>query len=372
MSVRTPYMSVRVEGEDVTRWVKEVTVTEDDRRADSVSLSVPDPRMIYADGLVEGSLCEIDLGYAEPNQHALMLRAVLTKIEIRYPADGVPQVKLEGEDRSILLGLEERNKVWRDMTVTEIVRAVAEPYGFARVDARLDPDPRIASRPLHQDGKTDLAFLQELAQKYHAKCFVELDERGDEILYFLPEREIVRMRRPETLKLSYRKSPRSNLMSFQPRFDGSAIDRLKQVSDVDRLGQTIESRDRPPADPGLWRLDPGRLARANARDRAALQRLHAAGTARKRDIQQRFASPRPGVGEVAPDQADIESTNDALEARSLGTTARGSTFGNIWLRAKSNVLVEGVSSRFDGEWYVSNVTHRIGGQGFKSDFQCSR
>jgi phage protein D len=53
-------------------------------------------------------------------------------------------------------------------------------------------------------------------------------------------------------------------------------------------------------------------------------------------------------------------------------TASGSTFGNIWLRAKSNVTVEGVGERFSGDWYVSSVTHKIDGGGYKTDFRCVR
>ena len=53
-------------------------------------------------------------------------------------------------------------------------------------------------------------------------------------------------------------------------------------------------------------------------------------------------------------------------------SASGSTFGNIWLRAKSNVQIEGVSERFRGEWYVSSVTHKIDDSGYKTDFKCVR
>jgi len=92
------------------------------------------------------------------------------------------------------------------------VRKIAGPY-FKNIEARLSPDPQIVP-PINQDGKTDLAFLQELAQKYHGKCFVELNEKGEEVLYFLPERRIVTLRRPENLILRYRSGPDSALISF--------------------------------------------------------------------------------------------------------------------------------------------------------------
>ncbi len=210
MPLRSPYYSVKIEGVDVTSWIDSVSVTEDDKQADNIQIAIPDPRMIYADAIFEGSTAEVDLGYAEANQHALMIRATLTKVELSYPDGGVPTLTLQGEDKSIEMGYEEKKLVRRGKTVGAIVRAVAEPYGFAGgVTIGLNPDPKIGAGLVHQDGKTDLAFLQELAQKYFAKCFVELDEQGNEVLYFIPERRVVKLRRPDDLLLQYRMGPRA-------------------------------------------------------------------------------------------------------------------------------------------------------------------
>ncbi len=372
MLVRTPFYEIKMEGEDITPWVSSVTVVEDDQQADNVTIAIPDPRMIYADGLFEGSGVEVDLGYAEPSQHALMLRAIITKAELSYPENGIPSLTLKGEDKSIMMGLVEKKKIWREQKVTDIVRKVADANGFKHVEAQLSPDPMIRSKPIHQDGKTDLAFLQELAKKYHAKCFVELDEHGEEILYFIPERRIVKLNRPDKLVLYYRTGPNSNLISFSPSFDSSYMDRLKEVSDVDKHGNKIESQDKPPTEVVIWELDKVRMAQASKQDHAKINKLYELGSKRKHELQQKLASRRPAVGEVAPDQSEVESTNDVYESRRQGMTANGSTFGNIWLRAKSRVTVEGVNQRFNGDWYVSTVTHKIDSSGYKTDFKCVR
>ena len=371
MPVRTPYYQVLVEGEDISPWVSAIALVEDDRQTDNVSLTIPDPRMIYADCLFEGSVAEIDLGYAEPSQHALMLRAVITKVDLSYPENGVPSLTVKGQDRSIMMGLEEKKKRWKDLTVTAIVKQIAQANGFAKVEAQLDPDPKIERKPLNQDGKTDLAFLQELAKKYHAKCFVELDDKGQEVLYFLPERRIVTLNRPDTLVLSYKMGPNSNLINFSPSFNSNEVDRLKQVADVDESGNTIESRDKPPPPPQIWQLDQARMAQASPRDKTTIQNLYNIGAQRKRDLQPKLAARQPAVGEVTVDQSEVETTNDVSESRSLGMSANGATFGNIWLRAKSNVEIQGTSERFDGKWYVTSVTHRIG-SGYRTDFKCVR
>ncbi len=347
-------------------------MVEDDRQADSATVTVPDRRLIYGDALFEGSTLEVDLGYAEPNQHALMVRATVTKVESSYAQNGVPVLTLKGEDKSIMMGLEEKRKVWRDRTVTDIVREIGGAHGFNQVEADLSPDPTIQSRPIHQDGKTDLAFLQDLARTYHAKCFVELDEGGQEVLYFIPERRILHLRRPDQLILYYRQGPGSSLISFTPRFDSSYIDRLKDTQDIDHQGQRIQTQQQPPADPFIWELNQSAVAQASPADQQKIQDLYSIGAERKRVLEEKLHSRRPTVGEVAPDQADLDSTDDSLESRHLGMTANGSTFGNIWLRAKSKVTIQGVSERFSGDWYVNNVTHKVDKSGYTTDFRCVR
>jgi phage protein D len=373
VTTRIPFYQVTLEGHDITPWVGSVTVVEDDRQADSVTVTIPDPRLIYADALFEGSLVEVDMGYAERNAHAVLIRAVVTKIDVQYPEGGVPTVTLKGEDKSIEMGLVERKRRWRDLRVTDIVREIARPYGFAKVQAELTPDPLIRAKPIHQDGKTDLAFLQDLAKTYHAKCFVELDERNAEILYFIPERRVVTLRRPDMLVLHFRMGVDSNLISFSPSFDSSYIDRLREASDIDQSGGVVETQERPPAETVVWDLDPVLMAQASPEDNRTIRDLHTKGTQRKGAFQQQLAARKVVLGIVVPDQSELEATNDSLEARRLGMSATGTTFGNIWLRAKSNVQIEIPSQRWRGAWYVSNVTHKIDSSGsFKTDFNAVR
>jgi phage protein D len=372
MPVRSPYYRVKIEGVDVTTWIDSVSVTEDDKQADNVAIAIPDPRMIYADAIFEGSIAEVDLGYAESNQHALMIKATVTKVELAYPDSGVPTLSLQGEDKSIEMGYVERKLVRRGKTVGAIVRKVAEPYKFGGVTIGLKPDPKVGPSLIHQDGKTDLAFLQELAEKYHAKCFVELDEQGKEILYFIPERRVVKLRRPDELVLQYRMGPSSNLISFSPTFDTTFVDRQKELADLDTHGKKVESEKKPPTEVVIWPLDAGRLGLASDADKSRINDLYKAGSAKKKKLQQQLTKPRPGVGKVAHGQADVDAQNDQLESRKLGMSASGSTLGTIWLRAKSNVMIAGAGSRWNGRWYVTSVTHKIDSGGYKTDFKCVR
>jgi phage protein D len=370
MMTRTPYYKVTVEGEDITAWVSSVQVVEDDRQADSVSISIPDPRMVFADALMEGCHVQADLGYAEKDQHALLIKAMITKVDVSYTDGGIPGVKLSGEDKSIEMGLTERTKLWSKTTVGAIVRRIGQSYGFSSVSVRLSPDPKVVAE--HQDGKTDLAFLQDLAKTYHAKCFVELDESDQEVLYFIPERRVVTLRRPDTLVLRYRQGPGSTLQSFSPSFDASYLDRMRDVKDVGDKGDQLKSPPEPPAEVVMWSLPQDLEARVRRGDFARLNALFEAGAGHRKELQAKLAARRPSPGRVARTQADLDATSDVLESRRLGMSATGSTFGSIWLRAKSNVLVAGVHERFAGQWYVTKVTHTIDTGGYRTEFSCVR
>jgi phage protein D len=370
MTLRTPYYAVRIEGEDVTPWVRAVQVVEDDRQADSVSLTIDDPRMVLADALMEGCRAEVDLGYAENGQHALMLRATITKVELSYPDAGIPGIKISGEDKSIEMGLKEHTVLWQKTTVGAIVRRIGQQNGFARVEVGLRPDPKVSAE--HQDGKTDLAFLQDLAKTHHAKCFVELDDADQEVLYFVPERRVVTLRRPENLVLRYRQGPRSNLQTFSPSFDASYLDRLREVNDVDDKGGALKTPPEPPAEVAIWSLPDDLQARVRQEDLARLNALYSVGASRRRSLQQQLAARRPSPGRVARTQAELDDTSDVLESRRLGMSATGSTLGTIWLRAKANVLIAGVHERFAGQWYVTKVTHTIDTGGYRTEFSCVR
>lgn len=370
LPARVPYFSVVIEGQDITPWVAAVQVVEDDRLADNTTITVNDPRMIYADALMEGCVAEIDLGYAEPGQHALLLRALITKVEVTYPENGVPQLKIKGEDKSIEMGLAEKKKNWTGTTVNAIVRKIGQPYHFANIVASLTPDPHVTRE--NQDAKTDLAFLQDLARKYTAKCFVELDENEREVLYFIPDRRILHLNRADKLVLRYRQGPGSNLMSFSPSFDASYIDRVKEVNDIDHGGRAVNTPPQPPVDVFIWSLASDLSSRASRADLDRINALYGVGVQSREKLQQELAKPRPTTGRVAATQQQLDDASGALESRRLGMSATGTTVGSIWMRAKCNISISGVHERFAGDWYVTSVTHTIDSGGYKTDFKAVR
>jgi hypothetical protein len=144
------------------------------------------------------------------------------------------------------------------------------------------------------------------------------------------------------------------------------------MHDIDRQGRPVSSQEREPPAFELWDLNRARVAQANRRDQTRVTTLYAIGAVQTLGLQSESRSAAIAVGAVAVDQTEYESINVTLESRSQGESSQGRTFGNIWLRAKSIVTLEGLHQRFNGEWYVTNVQHKIDVHGYVTDFKCER
>ena len=56
----------------------------------------------------------------------------------------------------------------------------------------------------------------------------------------------------------------------------------------------------------------------------------------------------------------------------LGMTGEGACAGLPGLRARMMITLNDVGGRLSGKWYVSQVTHTIGADGYTTRFQCKR
>ena len=52
--------------------------------------------------------------------------------------------------------------------------------------------------------------------------------------------------------------------------------------------------------------------------------------------------------------------------------AHGSSMGEIDLKAKSLIAIEGVGKKFSGIYYITKVTHTLAENGYLCEFECKR
>jgi late control gene D protein (GPD) len=372
--MRRVHLSVDVDGEELSDQVLRMELDEQDSLADLVTLTFGDSHLILADLLVEGQAIEIDLGWTD--EHAVVFRGVVTGIRGNYPSGGLPSVEVEAIDSLITLSLRPKTRRWTSAPA-QIVSAIAVDnhlvpgiVDLAEPAGELPGEGAAAGRPLleQQVEETDLAFLQRLAREYDCKVFVDHTEAND-TLNFIATRKLL-----GEDPLEHALTFNANLQSFAPSFDLFATDPEERLittdpSTADRVQLSQKLID---GTEGLWVPDPDRIARlgdgagrvASLAARAAPRHTTVTDTWR-RPPRLAGAPSRP-----SSDQAGILGD----QSRRLGQIGRGRTPGNIWLRPRKRVKVEGYGGRWSGTWYLARTRHLLDlpRRSFVTSFVCTR
>ncbi len=361
---------------DLSRDLTSLTVEEDDRLADKLTVVVPDPFKVFSYALQEGMDVEVDLGYAD--DHSVIFRGLITQVDAEFPEDGVPQVTLQAFDNSIRMGLRRRNRPWTDIDLQGIVSQIATEYGFLIQDITLPPggNPTYTGNGIRQREETDLAFLHRLADAQRCKVFVDTEDFGD-VFTFKAEQMIMDAEPASTVYYG-RCGVENALLSFSVNSDVSRRRRPQVYATVDpETGQETEA-ERQAEEPRDLLGDPfdenlAELGRRDPTRAAALAPLLnvAAGA-----YQSIFDATGDEEREITPGlynaQALRQRTAPQASTVTEGVTGRGVTEGNKELRAKRNIQIEAVGGRFSGKWYLTQVRHVVDRSGYRTHFTCSR
>lgn len=353
------HLRVDIDGEELSDQVIRLELDERDSLADLVTLTFGDSHLILADLLVEGQPLEIDLGWHD--EHAVVFRGIITGIRGNYPSGGLPTVEVEAADTLITLSLRPKTRRWTEAPA-QIVNAVAtdnhltpgtidlaEPAGELPGTGAAPAQP-----PLEQQvEETDLAFLQRLAREYDGKVFVDHTKASD-TLNFVATRTLLRAE-PLDSALVFNAS----MQSFAPSFDLFATDPEERLvttdpSTADRIQlsrKLIDGRE------GLWFPDPDRIARLG--DGVGRVASLAARAAPRHDtVTDNWRRPPRLAGTPARPASDPAGTLGD-PSRRQGQIGRGRTTGNIWLRPRKRVKIEGYGGRWSGIWYLARTRHLL-------------
>jgi len=330
-----PNFEVRLSGvtlaADLTDNVLGLSVETDLDLAGSFSLTLrnPDNRLLDSALLEVGKNVEIHLGYGKDLTPAFL--GEVASIEPSFPADGPPTVVVSGYDKSYRMRHEQSEPRDYGLINDSVIAAqIAAENGLVPV---VDPAPFIAERTKVE---TDMAFLKACANQYFFDVYVEWDR----LHFHLPRPRF------EAYALEWGR----NLSSFNPRISAAGLagvqeirvynEELAQALTVTMLAVDLDTRD-------------------------IAERL---GTA----VTQRLMSlVRKGVRK--------ESTSNPVEAAAVGAAilrnllegmyeGTGSCIGTPALTAGRYVTIGGVGRRFSGTYRLRKVTHRIDGNGFRTDF----
>lgn len=203
-----PYYEIHINGkklgDDLKKYITQVEVEESDSEADLGRVTVADKDFIFSNNteLVKKTPIKIFMGHKK--KFRLMLDGEITHIEADFGEDGVPYITIGAIDKTNKMTIEKKSRVFKNMTVADVVRIIAREYGFKpKVQ---DTEPIIDQ--ITQEDETDAQFLAKLADDEAYKLYIVTETNelyfGEKISDFKVEENI------------YYNSGDNTIISFRP------------------------------------------------------------------------------------------------------------------------------------------------------------
>lgn len=291
-----------------------------------------------------GNRVHVQMGYA--GGLLSMVQGLITSLTPRFPESGTPTLAISGQDR--MVKLKERKprdgeqKKFVNQTDSDIVQIIATRNGLVpKIQATAEKHDIVV-----QKNQDDAAFLMERAKRIDYDCFIGVDpDSGQDALYFQSPTDARDGKSVRVYVFEWGKS----LINFNP-----TISLNRQVGKV-----TVKGWD--PVTKSILQY-----------------------TATAADL------PTTGSGENGPsaistrfqDREDVvvdQPVTSQQEAKTLAIallreraysyiTANGQVIGIPDLRPGDNIEVQGLGTRFSGQYYVTKVEHTLGNSGYLTTF----
>lgn len=362
---------------DLSTDISNLTISEESGKPDELRLEIADQHKTFSHALQVGMDIEVDLGTVD--DHSLIFKGTIYKVEAEFPQDGIPNLKVLAHDRSMAMGLRKYNRRWRDKSLSEIVNDIGKEYfGLLGVSVDAEGDPVFEGNGIRQVEETDLAFLLRLARVFACELYVEVDEFGIETLNFKSQKAIM-TGEPILTVYHGRCGVDNRLISFSANSDISQVQLPRQISgmdydsgeateivsaDVEEVGETEDQfRDENLAAHAT--ASPAQIA-------SLTSLLTAAGSASEAVREALGESIREAVPTLTTAEILSELRKNQFSTQLHGMQGNGSLKGNQRLHAQISIDIGDVGGQFSGIWYLSQVRHTLNQEGFKTEFECQR
>lgn len=326
-----------------------------------VGLDNSDPRS--SKGLFNpGQELEVYMGYQQPlagtgeaSALKLMMVGQVATLEQDFPSAGSPTLQIRAYN--VLRGfLKQRHTDrWEDMKDSEIAQLLgrmpvsADQPGLG-IEVRIDQASlaKEAKEPIvFMDNQFDLLFLLERASLHGYSIYMDeesVNGRKKRFLYFGPSDRDTFV----TYKLEWGKS----LIQFRP-----TLTTTKQVSQITIRGW--DRRTKSPIEKTATWGDEGTRINLDLKELV------------KTDLQDRGDSVT-NQPIYTPEQAQAMAKNLLLARLKEMVKASGSTVGLPDLRAGRTVQIGGLGKYFSGTYFITDTTHTIGTDGYRTTFNARR
>jgi phage protein D len=322
------YVSVK-EGKfldnDLSALVISVSVEDNDRLVDEARVVFKDPDN-KGSGLIEKQHhIEIELGWT--NEHAVIFDGIVVDSVVGALADGTRTVEVVARDWSHPMSLEPVSEQHKPSKLIDLVTKIAHRQIWRGDRAVIDCDPKIELTErgdLYQHNVTDYKYLQDLAERWGARAFVEYN-KGASRFYWVPTKKLL-----DDKPLGQLKYCRGTEKLIEFKYQSVAARSARQISAtaVDPMSGAVKTTVTPPP-----------AAPASSDGAAA-------------------APPPPAVAVGLPSDPQRAARATILDpTRALGLTGTGRAVGTVMLRAKGKVDIVGIAPWAEGAWYIAKATH---------------
>jgi phage protein D len=276
-----------------------------------------------------------------------MVHGLITSMTPRFPESGPPTLVIGGEDRMVKLKdrkpRDGEQKKFVNMTDSEIVQVIAARNSLGcKAQATTEKHDIVI-----QKNQDDAAFLMERAKRIDFDCFVDVDpDTGFDALYFQSPTDA---RDGSTVRVYVFEWGKS-LINFSP-----ALTLNRQVGKV-----TVKGWDPNTKSIIKYTAGPGDLPTSGGGDNGPSA------------IQTRFQDREDiVVDQPVTSQQEAQALATALlrERAYNYLTASGQVIGLPDLRPGDNIDVQGLGTRFSGQYYVTKVEHTLGSSGYLTSFE---
>ena len=366
------FLSVRIEEHaDLSQQVWRVDVEDIDRGCDMVTLRMDDPNSANSDAIREGQKVQIELGWE--TEMAFIFEGLIRSV--RAVAGGTSHLEVQAFDMSSKLAqpLPDDASTRHSGTLESIIRKLAGRHSIEVGAVTIDPMPTIPDTSpgvILQGSRTDWQIMQELAEQYRARVFVEINvtpgdvesvrrQGGKPRLYFISEQALLAQKAMG--RLQYCRGA-SQLLEFDYSrvADGAWPSTSTTVSHPDTGEPVAQAGPAPATDPA---------PSPSAARSSEIQAVSGDGAARAYEASNQVgadAAVRPADLRTRREASGLPSDPDLARqaiaqdrTRVLGYVGRGLAMGTVMLRAKGAVEIEGLSTWAEGRWYVARVNHIV-------------
>lgn len=378
---------------DVSEQVISVEIKDEDRGTDIATVTIGDQAHVNASAIREGTEVRIEMGWE--SEHALLFIGVIQKVEATASAAGATtsQLSFTVYDFSVRMQVQPVGKDAKHAgTLEDVLKTIVGrskiPIGQIVVGAT---KTWTEADPLFQGTRTDWQLIQDLANDYRARAFVEVNSDptdkpadvaagGVARFYFLSEESILAAKPSGTMHYCRGSGP---LIEFTFTRIGQGASPTATVVTMDqKTGGVVTQKGEPHAPDAPAALSPTTAE--------GIKAAYGSGKveAANRSIDHTNAQPdkpvttRPVVteGGKPSDPASAATDIEKDQTRLLGLFGRGLAMGSVQLRAKGSLEIIGLANDASGIWYLKKVMHvfeKAGSQSttqntFRSRFEVTR